>query len=169
MNEDRYSTLKGTEERIAHRNSDDQYQYLLNTEERILQSISARAPLPELLNAICSALDCQIGSVVSNISLPEDDANELAAVAGDAAFFGLFAFFSAGIVAESGELLGSLEMYCCFLRGPSANELQLIERATCLAGIAIQRDNDSGKPRTRGVSEDRLLREAILDPPASLN
>jgi hypothetical protein len=169
MNEDRYSSHKWSDERIAYSNSDDKSPYLLSSEEQLLQSISARAPLPELLNGICSALDSQIGNVVSNISLADEDASELAAIAADAVFFGLSAFCSAVIVAENGELLGSLEMYCCPRRGPSAGESQLIERATCLAAVAIQRDNESGDPRSCGVLENRLSREAELYPPASLN
>jgi hypothetical protein len=169
MNENRYNPRNSSAERTANRNSDDQSQYLLSSEEQLLQSISARAPLPELLNGICSALDCQIGNVVSNISLPDDDVSELAAIAADAAFFGLYVFCSAGIVAENGEFLGSLEMYCCPHRGPSPGESQLIERATCLAAVAIRRHNEASEPRSRRVPENRLSREAELEPPASPN
>jgi len=60
---------------------DDKIEYLLSAEEQLLQSISIRGPLPKVLNRICSALDCQIGNVVSLISLPTDDASELAEIA----------------------------------------------------------------------------------------
>jgi hypothetical protein len=169
MNENRYSSHKWSDERVAHCNSDDKSQYLLSSEEQLLQSISARAPLPELLNGICSALDCQIGNVVSNISLPNEDVSELAAIAADAASFGLYVFYSAGIAAENGKFLGSLEMYCCPHRGPSPGESQLIERAACLAAIAIQRHNEADDPDDCRVPGNRLSRKAELDPPISLN
>jgi hypothetical protein len=63
--------------RRVRRNFDDKIEYLLSTEEQLLQSISIHGPLPEVLNRICSALDCQIGNVVSLISLPTDGASEL--------------------------------------------------------------------------------------------
>jgi hypothetical protein len=169
MNENRYSSEKWLDEPMALCSSDDKFQYLLSAEPQLLQSISARAPLPELLNGICSALDCQIGGVVSNISLPDDDASEIAAIAGDATFFGLYGFCSAGIVAENGELLGSLQMYCCFQRRPSAGESQLIERAKCLAAVAIQRHNDAGKQGNARVPENRPARETVVERPASLS
>jgi hypothetical protein len=72
----------------------------------------------------CNALDCQIGNVVSFISLPGNDAKELAAIALKAEVFGLYTFCSEGVVAENDELLGSLEMYCSVPRSPSAAEYQ---------------------------------------------
>jgi hypothetical protein len=139
MNEYGSGSRDNPQKRKAHSNRDEQIHYLFNAEEQVLQSISARAPLPKVLNEICSALDCQIGKVVSFISLPGDDASDLAAIAVNAAHFGLYTFCSEGVVAENDELLGSLEMYCCVPRRPSAREFQLIERATCLAAIAIKR------------------------------
>src|SRR5206468_9392721 len=65
----------------------------------------------------------------SLISLPGDDVTDHAAIARIAALFGLHAFCSAGVVAENGELLGSLEMYSCVQRRPSAREFQLIKRS----------------------------------------
>jgi hypothetical protein len=169
MNENRYSSRTNLEEHLPHHNSDGESQYLLSTEQLLLQSISARAPLPELLNGICAALDCQIGNVVSNISLPQDDASETAAIADDAAFFGLYVFCSTGIVAESGELLGSLDMYCCPLRRPSASESPLIERAICLAAIAIQRHNESGEQGSRRVPENSPVQQTTPDLPPLFN
>jgi GAF domain-containing protein len=82
--------------------------------------------------------------MVSLISLPGDDVvTDHAAISRIAALFGLHAFCSAGVVAENGELLGSLEMYSLVQRRPSAREFQLIERATCLAAIAIKRHNEA--------------------------
>ncbi len=76
-------------------------------------------PFLEVLDRICSAIDSQIGNMVSLISLPDDDVTGHPAIAGIAALFGLHAFCFAGVVAENDELLGSLEMYCCFPRRPS--------------------------------------------------
>jgi len=169
MNEDRYSSCWNLEGQLPHRNSDDKFQYLLSREQQLLQSISARAPLPELLNGICAALDCQIGNVVSNISLPQDDASEIAAISDDAALFGLYVFCSTGIVAESGELLGSLDMYCCPLRRPSASESPLIERAICLAAIAIQRHNESSGQGSSRVPESSPVQPISPDLPTLFN
>ena len=106
--------------RRVRRNFDDKIEYLLSTEEQLLQSISIHGPLPEVLNRICSALDCQIGNVVSLISLPTDDASELAEIAMNATLFGLHTFCSTGVVAENDELLGSLEMCGTITTKPSA-------------------------------------------------
>jgi len=138
-----------------HRNPDDKIQYLLRAEESLLQSISARAPLAEILNGISSALDRQIGNVVSLVSLPSDDVSELATIAMNAAHFGLHTFSCEYIFAENDELLGSLEMYRTVPRSPSAGEFQLIERAKCLAAIAIKRHNDSIDQGNWGVPGSR--------------
>jgi len=129
---------------------DDKIQYLLRTEEQLLQSISSHASLPKVLNEICSALDFQIGNVVSLITLPGDDPSERAAIAMNAAHFGLHTFCSESVAAENGELLGFLEMYCGVPRDPTAEEMQLIERAKCLAAIAIKRHNEASHQENRG-------------------
>jgi len=41
---------------------EDELQYLLGSEEQILQSISGRAPLADVLDKICLSLNCQIGT-----------------------------------------------------------------------------------------------------------
>jgi len=148
---------------------DDKIQYLLGAEEQLLQAISSHAPLPEILNGICSALDCQIGNVVSLIALPGDDASDLVAIAMNAAQFGLHTFYSESIVAENGELLGALEMYCSEPRSPAASECPLIERARCLAALAIKIDREAGKQDSLGDGGDRPLRGNVLEMPASMN
>jgi hypothetical protein len=112
--------------------------YLMREEEYILQSISMRAPLQEILNGICSALDCQIGNVVSFFSLPWDKECDLSEIAVKAASFGLSNFCTQLVFSEAREQMGYLEMYGYDRRSPSAREFQLIERATCLAAVAIQ-------------------------------
>jgi hypothetical protein len=153
----------------AHRNVDDRIQYLLIAEKQLLQSISARAPLPGVLNGICSALDRQIGNVVSLISLPERDASELAALAANAALFGLHTFCSEGVIAENHELLGFLEMYCSVPRSPSASEFQLIERAKCLAVLAIKLHNAAGRQGNCGTRGNGPVRRYLFEWPVSMN
>jgi len=169
MNEHDFGSRDSSQKRNVHRKYDDKIQYLLGAEEHLLQSISAHAPLPGVLNGICSALDCQIGNVVSLISLPGDEASELAAIAMNAALFGLYTFCSEGVVAENGERLGSLETYCSVPRSPSAKEFQLIERAKCLAAIAIKRHNEADHQGNFGVREDRRVRGRLLEWPVSMN
>jgi hypothetical protein len=113
---------------------------LLPGEKSILELISMGAPLPGVLDKLCAAIDLQIGNVVSVI-LPADD-QELHAVTRNAVQFGLQVFWSASIPLRNEDVLGSLQMYCCVSRPPTPFELQLIERVTHLAALAIQRDND---------------------------
>ena len=169
MNEYEFGSRHRSQKRKAHRNFDDKIQYLLSVEEQLLQSISVRAPLQEVLNGICSALDCQIGNVVSLICLPGDDASELAAISMNAELFGLYTFCSEGVVAEKGELLGSLEMYCCVPRSPSLEEFQLIERAKCLAAIAIKLYNEEDHQGNCGMRGNRPVRGRVLEWPVSMN
>jgi|ERR1700676_610223 len=126
-----------------HRNSGGEIPYLLKAEEELLQSMSAGTPLSEVLHKICNALNLEIGNMISLISLADDDATDRAAIARIAALFGLYAFCSAGVVAENDELLGYLEMYCCVRHSPSPGEFQLIKRATCLAAMAIKQHNEA--------------------------
>jgi|SRR5579872_1332700 len=143
-----YRSRRRERRSIAALPGDSEAQYLLNAEENILQSISARASVPEVLNEICTALDCQIGNISSCISLPEDYMKSAAEIARNAALFGLHTFFSASILAESGEELGSLEIYSCARRNAWADEIRSIERAACLAAIAIERDIQEGQKRS---------------------
>jgi len=169
MNEYRFGSRDSSQEREAPHDCDNKIQYLLNAEEQLLQLISSRAPLPGVLNGICAALDCQIANVVSLISLPGADAGELDGIATNAALFGLDTFYSEGLVAENDELLGSLEMYCSDRRSPTPGELQLIERAKCLAAIAIQRHNEADQQGNRGVRGNRPVRGHVLEWPVSFN
>ncbi len=151
------------------RQSEGRIQYLLKAEANILQSISARAPLPKILNEICIALDCQIGNMVSLISLSGDDPISSLDIAQNAALFGLHIFCSSRIAADSGERTGSLEMYCCVSRSPSHEECQLIERAVCLAAIAIECDIENVSNTNSGVVETFPVQGNVLNWPVSLN
>jgi hypothetical protein len=150
-------------------NNCDERQFLLTSEEKLLQSISARAPLPEVLNGICGALDCQIGNVVSLVSMPGDDGIELATIAMNAADYGLHIFCSGGIVTESGERLGSIEMYSVGPRCPSPGEYQLIERASCLAAIAIKCCRAARDEAAHPTHERPQFRRYLAELPGSMN
>ena len=99
MNEHDFGIRNRPQKRKAPRDSDDEIQYLLNAEEQLLQSISARSPLPQVLNRISGALDCQIGGVISLMSLATDDARDAAAIGTNAALFGLCTFYTGSVVA----------------------------------------------------------------------
>jgi len=143
------------------RSPDDRMRYFLRGEEQLLQSICSHASLPRVLNEICSALDFQIASVVSLITLPDDDPSGLAAIAMNAARFGLHTFCSEGITTENDELLGFLEMYSSVQRDPTAEEVQLIERAKCLAAIAIKRHNEASHEGNGGVRRDEGAQKRV--------
>jgi hypothetical protein len=165
-----YSRLRNSSRKpLACSHSSDEIRYLLRTEEHILRAISARAPISDILNEVCVAIDCQIGNIVSLISLPGDDAESIVDVAQKAALFGLHAFCSEGIVTENNEVLGSLEMYCSVPRIPSANEVELIERAKCLVAIAIQRDLQASRNANGFAPEDQLGRQNTRTGPVYLN
>jgi hypothetical protein len=149
--------------------SESEIQYLLVTEEQILHSISTRAPLPEVLEGICCALDHQIGNVFTFISLREDNSDEVAPMGTNAALLGLHAFCSEGLVAGNHELVGYLEMYCCVPRSPSAREFRSIQRAACLAAIAIKLDHEGDHPRDCGLSGDQSIRGHLLEWPVPVN
>ena len=107
--------------------------------------------------------------MVSLISLPTDDASELADIAMSATLFGLHTFCSAGVVAENDERLGSLDMYCCVPRSPSSNEFQLIERAKCLAVIAIKLNKEADDQGSCGMRGNWLAPERVREWPVSMN
>jgi hypothetical protein len=146
-----------------HSNSSERVQFLLRSEEEIIRSISARAPLPDLLDGICSALDLQIGNAISLIFPAGHDASDIDTITANASLFGLHTFCCKSIVAGNDEVLGSLRMYSCVPRSPSASEIQLIERARCLAAIAITFNNEAGHRRYVSPHGSRLVRESVLE------
>jgi hypothetical protein len=150
----------------SHRGSSGEVQYVLRAEEQLLQSISARLPLQEVLRSICKALDLEIGNMISLISLPNDEATSLAAIAKSAALFGLHKFCSAGVVGGNDELLGSLEMYCCVPRRPFLCEVKLMERAVCLAALAIKCYDATSKYGNSRIPGNRAVRTNVLEWPA---
>jgi hypothetical protein len=154
---------------MAPDHSEDQIQFMLNTEEKILQRISAHAPVPEILSEICTALDCQIGNIVSRISLTGDAGISTPEIARNATLFGLHAFFSTSIFAENNEELGSLEIYCCAPRNASSDDIRSIERAACLAAIAIERDSKEVKQKSWSTLKEGPVGEARRERPVQIN
>jgi len=154
---------------VPLRNSEGRIEYLLKAEGQILQSISARAPVREILDDICVALDCQIGNMVSLFCLPGDDAIDAIELARNAGLFGLCIFVSVGIHADGGEELGSLEMYTCEPRNPSPCELRVVDRAVCLAAIALDRELAVDHPPDRRLPAHRTPRANVSKWPVSPN
>jgi hypothetical protein len=111
----------------------------LHGEKDILDLISTGAPLAETLNNLCTAIDLQLGNIVSVMLLPDDTERDFKTIAHGALQFGLHLYWSADIALWDEDALGSFEMYCCVPRTPTAVELKLIQRATHLAAIAIRR------------------------------
>jgi hypothetical protein len=169
MDESKFRSLAKWQISVPPCYSADSIQYLLKGEEQILQSISARAPISKILDDICNALDCQIGNTVSLISVPGNNVMSAAEVSSSAALFGLHIFLSVAIGAESVEELGSLEMYCCVSRNPSPRELQLIERAVCLAAVAIKRFLETGDGSNCRMHGVRSARGPVSEPRTSMN
>jgi len=169
MDESEFRSLAKWQISVPPHYSENRIQHLLKTEEQILQSISARAPISKILNDICNALDCEIGNMVSLISMPNDDASSAVEGSRSAALFGLYGFFSVAIWAETGELLGSLEMYCCVSRNPTPREFQLIERAVCLTAQAIKRFREAIEGGNRRVHGVRSARGYVPETPTLMN
>lgn len=163
----RFRERRSTPSPLHH--SEGRVHYLLEAEEQILRLIGARAPLPQILNEICTALDCQIGNMVSLFSLAGEDVANIPEIARNAALFGLHIFFSGVLFGEGNEEIGSLEMYCCATREPFFHELRWIERAACLAAIAIECDFKSRQPADRHLSDSVSVRGNAPGWPISLN
>jgi hypothetical protein len=94
------------------------------------------------LNKLCTAIDVQIGNVVSLFLLPDEEANHSCSVTQIAMQVGLHVFSSTDILSRDMTFLGTLEIYGCDPRRPTPYECQLIARVMDLAAIAIQRHGD---------------------------
>jgi hypothetical protein len=169
MSEHGFGSGDRTRNRKTEHNAEDKIQYFWDGEEQLLRLISSRAPVAIVLNGICIALDCQVGNVVSLITPSGVPASELSTIAMNAELFGLFTFCSERIVAENDELLGTLEMYSTNRRSPSADESQFIERAKCLAAIAIKIDQGASRQGIAGLVAERPKQAHVLEWPVSFN
>ena len=123
----------------VYQENDDHRRSQLAAERHILELISLGAPLPGILNKLCTALDVQIGNVVSLILLPDATESHLCSVTQSATQVGLHLFAVVHIPARGKTPLGTLEIYCCDPRRPTPHEHRLMERVVHLAAVAIQR------------------------------
>ena len=141
-----------------HRRAGDDTHRLSAEERRILELIFVGAPLPTILNKVCTAIDVWLGNVVSLISLPEEGESRVRSIGQSVERFGLTVFLSENILARDRSLLGTLQIYCCDERRPTRDELSQIERLLHLAAAALQDRQDS-------VEYERSFREwnAVTD------
>jgi GAF domain-containing protein len=135
-------------------------------EGRLLEMISIDVPLSEVLNRICAALDVQVGNVVSVILTSEDDEHSLHELAEQAVQLGLYVFSCCAILSKDEQLLGTLETYSCLTRRPAVSQTKLIQRASQLAALAIERHDREEEPWSLALSwksaGERRLSEGTL-------
>jgi hypothetical protein len=137
-------------------------------ESDILEAIVLGVPVPTVLNKLCTAVDFQIGNVVSLVLLPDGVENHYCSVTHIALQVGLQLFSSTDILSRDKTLLGTLEIYGCNPRRPTQREHRLIERAVHLAAIALQRDVAEEDPeRPLGRSRNRI--DGALERPSFVN
>ena len=84
-----------------------------------LELISLGAHLPGILNRLCTAIDVQIGNVVSLVVLPNGEQNQLGPLTRSAMQVGLSVFSSTAILSRDKSLLGTFQLYCCDQRRPT--------------------------------------------------
>jgi len=152
-----------------HRQESDNVHTLLAGEGQLLEMISAGAPLPEVLDRVCTVLDLQVGNVVSLVLLPDDEEHTFHTIAQSAAKFGLTSFTCTPILSSTGEFFGTLEIYCCFAQKPSLCESELIDRAAHLAALAIQQYHHDQEAESRSLEWTVATRRSPYDGPPSAN
>jgi hypothetical protein len=133
-------------------NFNDNIRSQLARERQVVELISLGAPLPEILNKLCTLIDVQIGNVVSLILLEGAEESHAYPIIYSALQVGLNVFSSTGIFSSDKILLGVLEIYGCDSRDFTADEKRLIERVAYLAAIALQRrevDQNFDRPLRR--------------------
>lgn len=114
----------------------------LAEEGEILKAILLGETLPITLNKLCTLIDFQIGDVVSLVCLASVEESFANSIAQTARKFGLNVFSFTNILSPDRRVLGTFQVYSCERRRPTPRELQLIERVTHLAGIALQHHRD---------------------------
>jgi hypothetical protein len=168
MTQHRESRAKRPAEYWSDQHFDGSRRSQLAGERHILELISLGAPLPSILNKLCTAIDCQVGNVVSLVLLPGGDENHLCSVSRSATQVGLHLFSSTGIFSCDMVFLGTLQIYGCDPRQPTQSEYQLIELAVHVAAIALQRqkteENYERDPRrSRGKIDSALERSPYIN------
>jgi hypothetical protein len=106
--------------------------------EGLSHLISTNAPLPEVLNKLCAAVDRQVGNVVSVVLFPDGKEHTLPAIGKAVARYGLFVFSCAAILSPDGKVCATFETYSCIPRSPTPEESGLVEQAARFAAIAFQ-------------------------------
>jgi len=142
MDDHESRTTRPPRELWPYQHCDDHSRRQLVGEGQILELISLGAPLPGILNRLCTAIDVQIGNVVSLVVLPNGEENQLGPLTKSAMQVGLSVFSSTRILSRDKSLLGTFQIYCCDQRRPTRQEFQLIGRVVQLAAIALQRNTD---------------------------
>jgi len=163
MDEHESRTTRAPRELWPYQHCEDDSRRQLGGEGHILELISLGAPLPGILNRLCTAIDLQIGNVVSLVVLPNGEENQLGPLTKSAMQVGLGVFSSTGIRSRDNRLLGTFQIYCCDQRRPTRQEFQLIGRVVQLAAIALQHNIDKEnfeKPRNE-VSNSPPLKQFI--------
>ena len=138
-------------------------------ERQILELISLGAPLASILNKLCTAIDFQLGNVISLVLLPDSDENHLCSVSRSARQVGLHLFSSTDIFSRDMVFLGTLEIYGCDPRRPAQSESQLIELAVHLAAIALQCQKAEGNCERLSTRSRDKFDGALPDRPPYLN
>lgn len=151
------------------RQSSDNTHSLLASEGQLLELISEGAPLPQILERVCSALDIQLGNVVSLVLLSNDSEHTLHTFEQSAVTFGLTPFRCTPILSTEAEFLGTLETYCCFPRQPSLTESDLIEHVAHLAAVAIQQFNLDVRAESCSPEWNGAKRESPREEPPPIN
>jgi hypothetical protein len=145
--------------RIAsnHDYKEAQIDYLLIGEEQILQAISIGRRLSDVLTTLCRALNLQTGHVFSLTSFRRNQISEIGSSVSTESECDYYDFSAEGVRSENGKLLGILGLYRKSQRERSEAESQLIERAKCLAAIAIQLLGAAEDKTDDSSNEDRPL------------
>jgi hypothetical protein len=166
MREDKRTTKRVRKHLALHDRGAGKKPTDLLGEKSILELISRGATLAEILNNLCTAIDLQLGNIVSVMLLPDDTERDFKTIAHGALQFGLHLYWSADIGLGDEDVLGSFEMYCCVPRKPTAFELRLIQRATHMAALAIRQyhgDEDLSDARSAWKRTlERQSNEALL-------
>jgi hypothetical protein len=136
---------------------------------QLLELISEGAPLQHVLDKLCTALDVQLGNVVSLVLFPEDEEHILHTIAHSAAKFGLTLFSCVAILSPSEVFLGTLETYCCYSRKPTLGEGELIEKAVRFAALAIQHYNNDVDADSRSLDWTGSTGRSSQEGPPSSN
>lgn len=152
-----------------NRQSPDNTHLLLAGEGQLLELISEGAPLPQILERVCSTVDIQLGNVVSLVLLPDDAEHTLHTFERSAVTFGLTPFSCTPILSTEAKFLGTLETYCCFPRQPSLSESDLIEQAAHLAAVAIQHFNLDVRAESCSLDWNGARRGSPHEEPPSTN